>query len=648
MAGIGGNEAIQGVPGGESGMRAGPIVLRLTLATGMLLGAAGSAGAAQAVLGYTDLMSYVHGDTIAFYASTDSPTYRIELVRDSRTPQIVATLAGLPGATQPAIGLYGPELWKGLAWSVSHTVTIPPAWPPGYYYARFVTEDGTDWYRPFVLRTSLPGSTSRVVFVANYNTSNAYDNSGGKGLYTPANAPATHVGFRRPWVLNRGLGKHYYAQREMVYQLEGAGFAPEYITEWDIHSIPRLLRAYDVVVLAGHHEYISRPIYDALQEHHDRGGHLAFFSGNDLWWQVRYEEDGDVMVCYKSTAHTDDPMNGVNDALVTTHWHEPPLNRPGEALQGIRFSSGVASYVNTDYLVENASHWVLAGTGLMSGDRFGDLLASSETDELGPASPPVVDVILRGRRPLAVPTQGAPPYVDGLAIYYEDTPAYGWPDGRGGQVFSSGGDGGWVFGLGAGRYGYQDVRRATNNVIQHMLDAPHDCDDNGIEDAADIAACGPGDPACADCNGNGIPDGCDLANCPAGITACEDCNLNGVPDQCDIAAGAPDADGDGRPDTCDPDCNGNQFPDHADLATGASLDCNGNEVPDECDIASAASRDGDGNGTPDECDLEAFRGCATRAKVSVATGCDFADLDSDGDADQTDFGILQHRLSGQP
>jgi hypothetical protein len=59
-----------------------------------------------------------------------------------------------------------------------------------------------------------------------------------------------------------------------------------------------------------------------------------------------------------------------------------------------------------------------------------------------------------------------------------------------------------------------------------------------------------------DCNENGVEDAEDIAT---GVSA--DCNQNGVPDSCDIASGtSEDVDGDGRPDECGPpicrgDCN---------------------------------------------------------------------------------------------
>ena len=60
-----------------------------------------------------------------------------------------------------------------------------------------------------------------------------------------------------------------------------------------------------------------------------------------------------------------------------------------------------------------------------------------------------------------------------------------------------------------------------------------------------------------------------------------DCNANGVWDTQDVAGGAPDANGNGTPDTCDPDCNANGVPDDLDIAGGAA-DVDQNGVPDTC------------------------------------------------------------------
>lgn len=431
---------------------------------GALLATIGAAHGATFIQGYAGSQSVVPGDGLAFHVSTNAPSFSIEIYRDAWTPVLIDTLSGLTGVNHgiPAEG------WLGANWPVAHTWTVPANAETGSYYARLVAQDGTSSKCPFIIRRAVPGSLSRIAYVMNYNTRNAYNYWGGKSLYV---GPAVAVSFLRPYFDENGLGKGAFLTTAMHGFLETDGFVLEYITELDIHAIPDLLDAYDVLVMAGHHEYISRPFYDAVQAHHDRGGHLAVFSANDFWWQVRFEQNGNLMVCYKSSAIPNDPMYGVDNSLVTVHWYEEILNRPGEALQGIAFNWSGA-FQAEPYLVQDASHWIFAGTGAQDGDAFGNLMASGEQDFIGPASPPVMDVILHARR--ARPGQGSPPpvaYADGCAIYYEDSPAYGFPNGRGGQVFSSGSQT-WPSNLFTGVPGYLAVRRATRNIIQHMVAAP--------------------------------------------------------------------------------------------------------------------------------------------------------------------------------
>ncbi|MCK4660932.1 MAG: hypothetical protein KAV82_15535, partial [Phycisphaerae bacterium] len=80
------------------------------------------------------------------------------------------------------------------------------------------------------------------------------------------------------------------------------------------------------------------------------------------------------------------------------------------------------------------------------------------------------------------------------------------------------------------------------------------------ETVANIGGCGifPND-----LNNNGIPDECELY---------EDCNDNGIDDAQDIAAGTSQ------------DCQPNGIPDECDLAAGTSQDDNANGIPDECDV----------------------------------------------------------------
>jgi len=124
---------------------------------------------------------------------------------------------------------------------------------------------------------------------------------------------------------------------------------------------------------------------------------------------------------------------------------------------------------------------------------------------------------------------------------------------------------------------HRRLRRVMRGFIEAGASCiSYDCNQNGIDDTADIAG---GTP---DVNGNGIPD------------VCEDCQPNGILDGAEIAADPSlDDNANGIPDECEPDCNGNGKPDDLDIALGTSPDLWGNGVPDECDP------DCDGDGIPD-------------------------------------------------
>ena len=93
-----------------------------------------------------------------------------------------------------------------------------------------------------------------------------------------------------------------------------------------------------------------------------------------------------------------------------------------------------------------------------------------------------------------------------------------------------------------------------------------DCNMNNVADATDIDLL-----TSLDENSNGVPD------------ECEDCDHDGVLDPAEIAGGAPDLNGNGIPDGCEPDCNGNGVPDDRDIDLGTSTDAYGNNIPDECE-----------------------------------------------------------------
>jgi len=429
---------------------------------------------------YTDKKSYLPGETIQFHVSTTAATYSIEIGKQQWQRKVIGKATNIPGNYYPTPP-YEQQPWAtGANWPVSYSWVIPQEWENGNYLAFFYTP-GTNYgstYHPFIVRTRVSGSRSKVAFVTNYNTRQTQNRWGGRSMYYNAVPGDLHyavaVTFLRPFNASYGRGECYWGQWEVSSQLIADGFDPEFITEWDISSNPAILRAYDVLVFACHHEYISRDIYDALEAYHHRGGHLAFFSANDIYWQIRFENGGNTIVCYKSYASKEDPMMGVDDSLVTTRWNQVPA-RPAEALQGICYQPYSYLFEREDFIVQDCNHFIFEGTGLRNGDALGSKMASCETDYIGPKSPPIMDIVLSGRRDrvrVGYENRVSVDHIDAAAIYYQDSPKYGFPDGRGGQVFSAGTNDGWGDCLGDWSPGYETVRKVTRNIIQHMVDAP--------------------------------------------------------------------------------------------------------------------------------------------------------------------------------
>jgi hypothetical protein len=455
-----------------------PVLVRVDLPVfgSLMVASTASAapGDAQTIEGYTTRMSVVAGDTFEFCVSTDSPTYTIEIVRETEMAlPVLERFEDLPGGEQPLpVGM----AWRGAQWDVTFRTTVPASWPTGSYRARFRTADGTTASHPFVVRPSEPGATSRMLFVANYATRQAYNVWGGKNMYysyVPGDPVAADiVSFLRPITPPDIKAPHRWMSSLMHGYLEQAGYTLEYLTEWDLHLNPCVLGHYDVIVFAGHHEYISRRVYDAMQIHQDRGGHMLFFSGDDLSWQVRYEDDGHTLVCYKHRAFDDDPMLGRHDCLVTTRWWFAPLSRPPELLTGNRVVLWSHRFEHEDFIVQMASHWMFEGTGLQNGDALGTLLSYHEGDNVTRHSPDV-DVVLYAYkdRPLDPEDPPGVDFVEVAATYFEKGPAYGFPDGHGGSVFAAATLYGWMLAVQEGNPGWQDVRRVTRNLVDHMLAA---------------------------------------------------------------------------------------------------------------------------------------------------------------------------------
>src|SRR5437899_1887624 len=169
-------------------------------------------------------------------------------------------------------------------------------------------------------------------------------------------------------------------------------------------------------------------MFDAAEAARGTGVNLAFFGGNAVYTQVRFEPSAAgvanrVMVCYRNQPWN--PTDPVQGPTTTTEFRSPPVNRPEQTLIGIM---SAAQLPMTNYVVINSSHWVYAGTGFQDGDVVPGIVGY-EADTFWPNFPPPnsANQTLLSRSPFT-DTRGVTTYLNS-SIY--QAPSGAWVFGAG-------------------------------------------------------------------------------------------------------------------------------------------------------------------------------------------------------------------------
>jgi hypothetical protein len=337
--------------------------------------------------GYVNKISITQEDTLKLYISTSVNPFSIQIYKYNDVDSLVTTISTIPGGLQ---SYPDSSYYYGCNWPVSYSLVIPISWLPGVYYAQFPTSVGSKLVL-FMVSPKVRGSYSKILYLASANTWEAYNPIGGKSLYTfnSTDTIASYkVSFQRPGRAYTGYPE-FSLELPFVRWLYRNHINVECAVNYDIHSDSSLLSIYKVMVIDGHSEYWSSPEKTETQNFVTNGGNLIILSGNTCWWQVRYENNGNTIVCYKDP--TVDPYTGVIDSLVTYNWHLSPVNSPENYMTGLSYLG--AGYVNDGsilpasagyggYTVYNHHSWVYNGTGLMEGEDLGysDAIVGDETD----------------------------------------------------------------------------------------------------------------------------------------------------------------------------------------------------------------------------------------------------------------------------
>jgi hypothetical protein len=311
----------------------------------------------NACLGYVRQHSYLPGQTAQFAVhcgtAFTASIWRLGHYGDDGARRVADALNGTPvsqsngtenGTTR--------ELDLG-HWTTNLEWAIPADATPGVYLAVLNrTSDDSKSHILFVVREPVNVRRSRVVVKLSETTwGAAYNYAGqpgspftGRSLYGTSggfdtNNRAFNVSFNRP-VVTRGTHSvtHYFnAEYPLLKFLERNGYDVTYLTGADIDADPSLLLDRDIVISSGHDEYWSDGMMTAFTDARDAGVNLAYFSGNEMFWRVRFSNSYRRMECWKdSLAGSDIDPGGWTGTHQDTRGMNPN-RRPPNAIHGQYF-----------------------------------------------------------------------------------------------------------------------------------------------------------------------------------------------------------------------------------------------------------------------------------------------------------------------
>ncbi len=333
--------------------------------------------------GYCDQLSYLPGEEIRFHLASSAPSGSLVITRLGISPDTVWT----SDSVQVSDHLVPENASShGCNWPVAFELTIPSSWKTGYYEVTMTVEDEGGKFTQrnrrtamgqlfFVVRASKPGVNSILLQLAT-NTYNAYNNWGGFSLYSyhaQSNLQGHRVSFDRP---PNSQFKRW--ELDFVKWAESQGHALDYAVNSDLEFHPEILDHYKLVLSVGHDEYWSASMRDNLEDFIAAGGNVAFFSGNSVCWQVRSEEEGRALTCWKQTFQMDPVYASGDHDTLSTLWSHHLVDRPENQLTGVGFlyggyhrSHGQFMDGSGAYTVHRPDHWIFEGTDLEQGAQFG-------------------------------------------------------------------------------------------------------------------------------------------------------------------------------------------------------------------------------------------------------------------------------------
>ncbi len=256
--------------------------------------------------GYVDKQSYFPGDSCVVYLSADA-AYNNKIIQVTDILHKFAFNIPVASINKQQMQADNPSV-NGYGYAATTTITVPQIASGVYLIADSI---------PLVIK-----SKNRIVdFTIVYpsNTENAYCLSGGSDLYSTP--PVQMVSFLRP------IAWTYYASGFFKWVIQQS-YTYNVIADIDVDDATNIKG--NLLILAGHSEYWTKAARQNFDGHVNSGKHALILSGNTMFWHVRYNAEGNQLICYKA-AKTDPAPNPLDKTVYWTYASQqyPPIQSIG-------------------------------------------------------------------------------------------------------------------------------------------------------------------------------------------------------------------------------------------------------------------------------------------------------------------------------
>ena len=279
---------------------------------------------------YLDRPSGVCGDTIAIHVGSEHPATTV--IRAFRIGWYSGTGSRLVWSSNhirvPVVHFRSitKDSIPSPHWPTAASMHIDSSWEPGLYAITTTVGKRLTGIAEFVVRNTRVNHAAIVIYSGLTNA--AYSTFGGASLYrrVAGTDSATSVALQRPLILN---GRVSFTEYDIptAQVLDHIGLAVDPVIDTDVNSNPSLLGSRAEIVVAGHSEYWTKSMYDALLKAQSVGTNVAVLGANEIYWQTRVQMNslGQPISMFVARKRAADPLATTHPELTTVRWRDAPL-----------------------------------------------------------------------------------------------------------------------------------------------------------------------------------------------------------------------------------------------------------------------------------------------------------------------------------